>query len=1539
MKKTLFLILLTVMVQLVVAQTNLPVVSTVPSPTVLITNALPNYNPAIKLNYVRSFVPKGPFLTPEAWTGLEGTVVDQVTDYVDGLGRPLQKVTRVSGAASGYYDIVQPVVYDEFGRETFNYLPFVSNSTTGEFKLNAATELNTYLSARYPGEQTFYGKTDFEASPLNRVMKTAAPGNSWTGSDRGVSTTYLINEASDNVVMWGVDAVGNITGGQSGPGGLAEFYSPGQLYKTRVTDENNATIIEFKDKEGRVVLKKVQYKQAPGWLETYYIYDDLGLLRWVLSPKAVKEARILSGNSEGFQFDAIILEQLCFKYVYDERNRMIEKQVPGAKPSYMVYDQRDRLVFTQDANLKANGQWMAMLYDGLNRPTITALASIAMTRAQLQAYVDGLSSGESTVNVSSSGSGSSLAANLQIDNRETGRTEYKAKVSIEFLPGFTSEPGADFVAEIVSSENEDFNDNVTVFNNPIPSGSNLNILTITYYDNYNWTSKTYDDSYRNKVEAGSNSYAETLPIASLQAQVNVHSMVTGTRVKVGDENGFSVDGKWLTTVNFYDEDGRAIQVQSENHKGGTEISTVMYNFSGAVLSTYRYHKNPGLANTVVTIRTENVFDVWNRLVRVEKVINDELSKKFVVLENEYFPNGELKKKKLGKERNINGSFSQNALEDLNYSHNIRGWLKGVNADVVEQETQMQNWFSMALNYDYGFQQNQFNGNISGMKWRTRGDDRARTFGFGYDIANRLLFADFNQRDGSNWNRSAGIDFRSLMGNGNDADQAYDENGNIKRMQQWGLKGVQSTQIDDLSYQYKDGQRSNRLQNVIDVFNDVNTKLGDFRTSTKGMAGSTTKPVTAVDYEYDENGNLVQDKNKDILSIGVGNNGIQYNHLNLPIRIKVTESAGSSLKGEIIYIYDATGRKLSKKVIEAASAANQNQAKNTETDYLGEFTYDNDALSFFAHEEGRTRQITNASTQQKEWVSDFFVKDHLGNVRMVLTDELKTDIYPIATMESSRASVEETVYSNMNTRHDLPAGYPTDNFYTPNQKVAEVNGSGNKIGPGVLLKVMSGDKFNISVSSWYKIVGGGQQTPANPLNDLLAALANSVVPMAGGKVVPSDFQPLGLLSNNLGEFLNNRSFNASKPRAGVHWVLLDEQFKVVSDASSHEQVPDESVYQNGSANPQVYRHNISGREVTRNGYLYIYVANETENLSVYFDNLNVTHVRGPLIEETHYYPFGLTMAGISSKTFNTDISNKRKFVGQELDEDFDLDIYHFKFRSHDCQIGRFLQIDPLSDKYVSNSTYAYAENRPIDGIDLEGLEFLRTVVNSILDPYSAGIHWSIYWSFKKYEYGESVDAMGRLSSGTSAKPTSPGPAPIRRMQAGVNVLNDIDKAIQPGLDILDVSATLMSFVPIGEAGMPLTALISGNKGVLTKNVFEGLVSIKEIGTQGESLTRKILNTVYKDAQVLEQVKIQMDGAYIIADFVVVKDGKVIVVAESKVNSSALSNGQKLFFKDKEVGVLTGANAGKDLQGVTVDPSKIQNEIYRWDTKTASFVREL
>ncbi|MDO6430222.1 hypothetical protein Q4E93_06485 [Flavitalea sp. BT771] len=125
----------------------------------------------------------------------------------------------------------------------------------------------------------------------------------------------------------------------------------------------------------------------------------------------------------------------------------------------------------------------------------------------------------------------------------------------------------------------------------------------------------------------------------------------------------------------------------------------------------------------------------------------------------------------------------------------------------------------------------------------------------------------------------------------------------------------------------------------------------------------------------------------------------------------------------------------------------------------------DTLQFFGQEEGRVRVISDTTGGQAKtsYKYDYYIKDHLGNTRMVLTDEQQTDRYPAATMEPGATATENLFYSQVgNTRIAIPPGYPSDTTTNPNQNVARLNGgtTGPKIGPGITLKVMSGDQFSI-----------------------------------------------------------------------------------------------------------------------------------------------------------------------------------------------------------------------------------------------------------------------------------------------------------------------------------------------------------------------------------------------------------------------------------------------------------------------------------------------
>lgn len=350
--------------------------------------------------------------------------------------------------------------------------------------------------------------------------------------------------------------------------------------------------------------------------------------------------------------------------------------------------------------------------------------------------------------------------------------------------------------------------------------------------------------------------------------------------------------------------------------------------------------------------------------------------------------------------------------------------------------------------------------------------------------------------------------------------------------------------------------------------------------------------------------------------------------------------------------------------------------------------------------------------------------------MVLTEEQKTNLYPAATVEgtydastNSMVNFEKQYYHIDNTKITPESSIPswgtetvanTKLYYnnngnppantnypsgcTPTQtdgssKLYKLNATTNQTGLEFMIKVMAGDKVDIFGKSYYLNTTPVTNSNSTTLN-ILSLMANMLLSPANAAAAKGiTASQLNTLNSGVlpGSFFrgNNSEPATTIPKAYINYIFLDESFKYAGGGASRVGASG-TVKGHWQADAQLQ--NIT---VPKNGYIFVYVSNES-NFDVFFDNLQVIHKPGPMLEETHYYPFGLAMAGISSKAAGS-IENKYKFNGKELQhQEFSdgsgLEAYDYGSRMQDPQVGRWWTVDPKPD--YAQSSYSGMNNNPI-----------------------------------------------------------------------------------------------------------------------------------------------------------------------------------------------------------------------------------------------------
>ncbi len=1247
---------------------------------IVISVPAPTSGPSPGQNYVHTTTPK--IATTNVSSLSDADKIESIA-YFDGLGRAMQSVGIRAGGNGE--DIITHVGYDEYGRQAKDYLPYTASSTDGSFRTDGLSATNTYYDAtKYEADFpsvtvnniNAYSEKEFEASPLNRVLKQAAPGKDWKlGNGHEIEFNYQTNTATEvrrYEVSLNKTVVNSVTTYiptlvlDTSSGNNNGYYNANTLYKTITKDENhdgtsnkNHITEEFKDKQGRVVLKRIYADmdlnddgdtndtgETEVSHDTYYVYDKFGNLSYVLPPKA--EAHIDIPTDHEFLTNTE-LYQLCYKYTYDDRNRLVEKKLPGKMKESFVYNNLDQIIMTQDYNTSKSKNWLFTKYDAFGRVAYTGLIEEDPTNqvGYFREYHQHL-------------------ANL-------ATTNYVSKLS--------SNPITIGGTTIYYSD-ETYPTNLVSYNKPV------NILTINYYDDYNFDigSGTSETAY------------------GVTPTTNTKGLATGSKVRVLNSSPV----KWITSVSYYDDKSRPIYVYSFNdYLNTTDKVKSKLDFTGVVDETTTTHAKTG-QSTITTI-DYFTYDDAGRLVDQSQKIDDKISRRLVKnkydelgqLESKFIDNGtqdgykdlvgvSLINDELSKSAAngwdggfaTNGSFSadgyieytipqtnksvmaglstdnssasfntidyaifhasanifiyesgsskglkatcqagdvlkverigttinylkngeifytsltassgsligdgciyhtagkikdlkivdnENGLQNVDYTYNIRGWLKQINNPTAIGN----DLFGFKIGYNEGAAA-LYNGNISSTQWKTNNTDASvKTYNYTYDALNRITSAtdDLNRYSLSN--------------------MSYDKNGNIKTLKRKGhvVANPVSTNssdfgiMDDLIYTYQ--ANSNLLIKVEDV---AAIDGFGFKDDAVNQAADGQK-----DYYYTPNGDLTYDANKG-LTISTYDY-TSYNHLGLPATILNSNSENIS------YIYDANGVKLKKIVSTGAT-----------TEYAGNYVYEGSSLKFFNHPEG----YVDVNGSSYSYVYQY--KDHLGNVRLSYKND--SSVTPV------------------NVDDDFNSG--TDGWsHTGSGSVSSSN-----------------QKLNIStINKYHKASKYLTITPNVPIH------------------IEFDFE---------------------KGSMNLPYFFVQERINGVWESNSN---------RDAIANMSDGHYTL---DLTLTGdYIRIYFekGNSSDDgtlTTCYVDNFKLTQNGLEILEENNYYPFGLKHKGYN----NNPVTNHKYelYNGVEYEESLGLNLYEMDVRSYDPAIGRFTGIDPVV--HHSMSTYTAFDNNPIVFADPSGAD--------------------------------------------------------------------------------------------------------------------------------------------------------------------------------------------------------------------------------------------
>ena len=464
-----------------------------------------------------------------------GASIENVS-YYNGLGDLSEIVSTASGTSDNVYTFK---TYDSKGRESKNFYPTPIGSGL-DFKdyYSFVSASSNYYNDEYAFKQNYYDDAD-------HIVREDVAGNNWHAHSAHNECSYETNTLSDKVIRYDADPIAK------------SYYPEGCLEKESAKDADGNEVVIFKDLDGNTILER----RNQG--DTYYVYDKLGQLRYILSPQYQEKEDLAA---------------YAYQYDYDECGNLVRKTLPGSQYTQYWYDKEGLLAYEQDALLRDKGLYRFYLYDRYGRVVLVGTTTSCNTNIK-----------NAKLNVSFSSQNGGIANSGYAFYGNTSNFSKGSNVSLEkayYYDSYDFLSGAfkDDFAPISPSQKGGCND--LLAGSIIKTSNGQFLFTVNSYDpkgNLINTSTKGLKGYTSKV---SNTYSLTNKLVTSDAELDVKY---GELLKISLTNEYSTRNNLLiskklilshgegtessSTLNYmYDATNRLSQIVRPEQYGNVSYS-------------------------------------------------------------------------------------------------------------------------------------------------------------------------------------------------------------------------------------------------------------------------------------------------------------------------------------------------------------------------------------------------------------------------------------------------------------------------------------------------------------------------------------------------------------------------------------------------------------------------------------------------------------------------------------------------------------------------------------------------------------------------------------------------------------------------------------------------------------------------------------------------------------------------------------------------------------------------------------------------------